>query len=78
MGRKPALHTMNIKHAVVYAPGRAIFGTDLLDLTINAVEAGINLTGHWIRNVRPCDESAVWIEGGCEDKRYLLTGKLDN
>ena len=69
----------NINIAVVYSPGLAIFAEDLIDLTFKAYELGINLTGEWIRKARLTeDKSGVWVEGGCEDKHYLLNGKIDN
>ena len=69
----------NINVAVVYEAGLAIFAEDLIDLTFKAFESGINLTGLWIRKARLTeDESGVWVEGGCEDKHYLLNGKIDN
>jgi hypothetical protein len=64
--------------AAVYAPGKAIFATCLLDLTSKAGDLGINLTGADIRNARPADTGGVWVEGACEDKHYDATGRIDN
>ena len=65
--------------AAIISPGRAIFGTDLLDLTSKAWEEGINLTGVEIRHAHPCMESGgVWVQGACEDKHYGIDGKIDN
>lgn len=69
----------NITLAAIISPGRVIFGADLLDLTVKAKNLGINLTGAEIRAARPCNETGgVWVEGGCEDKHYNATGRLDN
>jgi hypothetical protein len=69
----------NITLAAIISPGRAIFGADLLDLTVKSKDLGINLTGADIRNAHPCNETGgVWVEGGCEDKHYTAIGKLDN
>jgi hypothetical protein len=65
--------------AVIISPGRALFGSDLLDLTVKSKDLGINLTGADIRNARPCPETGgVYVRGGCEWKHYTATGKLDN
>jgi hypothetical protein len=64
--------------AAIYAPGRAIFGTCLLDLTEKAWDLGINLSGADIRAARPADGGGYWLEGACEDKHYGADGKIDN
>jgi hypothetical protein len=66
-----------IKLAVICAPGHALFGTDLLDITIQAWEKGINLTGADIREARAV-ETGVLVSGACEDKHYSFSGKIDN
>ena len=60
----------DIKTAAIYAPGKAIFGTCLLDLTSTAWDLGINLTA--------ADTGGVWIEGACENKHYSITGNIEN
>jgi hypothetical protein len=67
-----------ITTAAIYTPGKAIFGTCLLDLTSKAWDLGINLTGADIRKAWPADTGGVWIEGACEDKHYDATGRIDN
>jgi len=67
-----------VKLAAIYSPGRAILGSCLLDLTQQAWDLGINLTGADIRNAQPTDSGGYWIEGECEDKHYDASGKIDN
>ena len=65
--------------AAIIAPGKAIFGADLLDLTVQAWDLGINLTGIEIRKAYPCTESGgVLVQGTCENKHYRIDGKIDN
>jgi hypothetical protein len=68
----------DIKTAAIYAPGKAIFGTCLLDLTSKAWDLGINLTGADIRKAWPADTGGVWLEGACEDKHYTIAGDIAN
>lgn len=68
----------DIEIAAIHAPGKAIFGTCLLDLTSTAWGLGINLTGADIRKAWPADTGGVWIEGACEDKHYSINGDIDN
>ncbi len=72
------MRTEQITTAAIYAPGKAIFGTCLLDLTSKAWDLGINLTGADIRKAWPAESGGVWIDGACEDKRYDATGRIDN
>ena len=67
-----------IKLAAIYAPGRAIFGSCLLDLTSKAWDIGVNLSGAEIRKAWPADTGGVWVRGECEDKHYALNGTVDN
>jgi hypothetical protein len=65
--------------AAIYAPGKALFGNDLLDLTDKAWEASVNLTGAEIRKAWPsATGKGVWISGVCEDKHYAENGTIDN
>lgn len=65
--------------AAIYAPGKAIFGSDLLDLTSKAWDAGVNLTGADIRKAWPSfTGQGIWVSGICEDKHYALDGTIDN
>jgi len=61
-------------------PGVAVLGTDLLDLTTNAIDLGENLTGVEIVKAWPCfeEDAGVWLEGANEDKHYAfcVTGEL--
>jgi hypothetical protein len=72
------MKTEQITTAAIYAPGKAIFGTCLLDLTSKAWDLGINLTGADIRKARPAESGGVWIDGACEDKHYTIAGEVDN
>jgi len=72
------MKTNQITTAAIYAPGKAIFATCLLDLTSKAWDLGINLTGADIRNAWPADSGGVWIEGACENKHYTIAGEIDN
>jgi len=72
------MKTEQITTAAIYAPGKAIFATCLLDLTSKAWDLGINLTGADIRKAWPADTGGVWIEGSCENKHYSIAGNIDN
>jgi hypothetical protein len=73
------MNTKEIQIAAIFSPGKAIFGTDLLDLTSKAWGAGVNLSGADIRKAWPCKESGgVWVEGACESKHYTAQGNIDN
>lgn len=64
--------------AAIYAPGKAIFGCNLLELTVNAWDAGVNLSGTDVRKAWPCGEGGVLVDGICENKHYNLNGNIDN
>ena len=73
------METTNVTVAAIVKPGFAIFGTDLLDLTVRANDLGMNLTGVEIRNARHFEPTGgVMVEGVCEDKHFSATGHLDN
>jgi hypothetical protein len=72
------MKTEQITTAAIYAPGKAIFATCLLDLTSKAWDLGINLTGSDIRKARPAESGGVWIDGAYEDKHYTIAGDIDN
>jgi hypothetical protein len=64
--------------AAIYAPGKAIFGADLLDLTATAWAAGVNLSGAEIRTAWSDEGGGVWVEGACENKHYNANGTIEN
>lgn len=66
-----------IRLAAIYSPGRAIFGGDLLELTSQAWERGLNLTGAAIVPARACN-GGVLIRCTSEEKFFNLSGKIDN
>lgn len=71
--------TSNVAIAAIYAPGKALFGADILDITSKAWDAGINLTGADIRKAWPSSTGqGIWVSGICEDKHYALSGRIDN
>jgi hypothetical protein len=72
------MNTPEITIAAIHAPGRAIFGTCLLDLTEKAWELGINLSGADICAARPANCGGYWVSGTNEDKYYGEDGKIDN
>ena len=64
--------------AAIYAPGKALFGDDLLDLTGKAWDRGINLSGADLRKACPADGGGVWVDGACENKYYNANGNIEN
>jgi hypothetical protein len=66
--------------AAIYLPCQALFGSDLLDLTVQAKARGINLSGADLRKAWANEDGwgGFWLEGGCENKHYNAAGKLDN
>lgn len=65
--------------AAIIRPGVALFGEDLLDLTAKAWEAGVNLSGAWIRQARFYPATGgVMVEGGNEDKHFTSSGTIEN
>lgn len=57
----------------------ALFGTCLLDLTVKAEEAGLNLTGKDV--VEACDSpdtGGFFLRGSNEWKHFDSNGNLDN
>lgn len=66
-----------IKLAAIYAPGKAIFGADELDLTSQAWERGLNLTGADIVPARACN-GGVLVRCTSEEKFFNLSGETDN
>lgn len=64
--------------AAIYAPGKAIFGDDLLDLTGKAWDRGINLSGADLRKAWPAEGGGVWVDGACENKHYNAKGNIEN
>jgi len=65
--------------ACIYEPGRALFGACVLDLTQQAHERGLNLTGCTLAKACDSPESGgYWLEGTNEAKHYNAKGMLDN
>jgi len=66
-----------IEIAAVYSPGKAIFGADLLELTSQAWDKGINLSGAAIVPARACN-GGVLVRCTSEEKFFALSGEIDN
>jgi len=66
-----------IKLAAIYAPGKAIFGADELELTSQAWDMGLNLTGSTIVPARACN-GGVLVRCTSEEKYFALSGEIDN
>ena len=64
--------------AAIYAPGKALFGDDMLDLTEKAWSQGINLSGADLRKACPAEGGGVWVDGACENKHYNSNGRIEN